>query len=105
MNTSKVRLATAIVLLCCAHSPSGAQTTFGSITGTVVDQSGATIPGVVVTIVNDGTGVQRSVTTKETGVFNVADLPVGSYRVRVESKGFSGSASGHPGILAATQAE
>jgi hypothetical protein len=64
------------------------QSTFGSLTGTVTDQTGAVISNAVVTVTNEGTGIERRVTTNDTGVYNVPDLNVGAYRVLVEVKGF-----------------
>ncbi len=90
MKASTVWLLAVPFYLFHALAPVGAQTTFGSITGTVTDQSGAVIPGAVVTIINIGTDAKRQVTTTETGVFNVPDLPVGSYRIRIEAQGFRG---------------
>jgi hypothetical protein len=65
------------------------QSTFGSFTGTVTDPSGAVIPGATVEIINDGTGATRQVTTSSAGVFNVPNLDIGDYKVRVTAKGFS----------------
>jgi hypothetical protein len=65
-----------------------AQTTFGSITGTVIDQSNAPIPGAKVTVTNQGTQLRQQVSTSSTGVFNVPNLSVGVYEVRVEAAGF-----------------
>jgi len=64
------------------------QSTFGTITGTVTDQTGAVVPGAKVTVTNEGTGIQRNVTTMGSGVYVVPDLDVGSYRVRAEKTGF-----------------
>ena len=75
-----------VLLLCC--STAFGQTTFGSITGTVTDPSGAGIPGAQVTVTNETTGGLRSATTGGSGVYNVPDLNIGIYRVRVEAKGF-----------------
>ncbi len=69
-------------------SPLAAQTTFGSITGTVTDPTGAVIPGVSVIVTNEGTNVERQVTSTSSGTFNVPNLPVGSYRLRIEVPGF-----------------
>ncbi|HUY15543.1 MAG TPA: TonB-dependent receptor [Terriglobia bacterium] len=69
-------------------SPVAGQTIFGTITGTVTDQSGAAVPGAVVTVTNEGTGIQRRVTTAGTGVYVAPDLDVGTYRVRAEKTGF-----------------
>jgi hypothetical protein len=66
-----------------------AQSTFGSITGVVTDPSGGVTPGAEVTVTNLGTGSARKVTTGSTGVFNVPNLDVGTYTVRVTAKGFA----------------
>jgi hypothetical protein len=54
----------------------------------VTDPSGAGIPGAQVTVTNETTGGLRSATTGGSGVYNVPDLNIGIYRVRVEAKGF-----------------
>ncbi|MGH9469014.1 MAG: TonB-dependent receptor [Terriglobia bacterium] len=69
-------------------APTMAQSTFGTITGTVTDQSGAVVPGATVTVTNEGTGIQRRVTTTGTGVYVVPDLNLGTYRVDVQKAGF-----------------
>jgi hypothetical protein len=79
-----------VFLISAPHSPLAAQTTFGSITGTVTDQTGAVIPVVTVTVINEGTSVERRVATTDAGLFNVPNLGVGSYRVRIDAKGFRG---------------
>src|SRR5216684_5204857 len=65
------------------------QTTFGTITGTVTDSSKAVIPGATVRAINEGTGVERKVTTTETGVFVAANLNGGAYRLRIEMPNFT----------------
>ena len=69
--------------------PAVAQTTFGSISGTVTDASGAVIPGAQVTVINEGTGMRRNVSTANDGIFTIPALDVGTYRLHVEAKGFS----------------
>src|SRR5579872_546060 len=66
-----------------------AQSTFGSITGTVSDPSGAIVPGAQVQVINEATGVVRQVKSTSAGVFNVPNLDFGVYRVRVAAKGFT----------------
>jgi Carboxypeptidase regulatory-like domain len=68
--------------------PLGAQTTFGSITGTVTDTSGAVIPNAAITVTNEATGAVRNVVTSNPGAFNVPDLGVGSYKIHIEAPGF-----------------
>ena len=65
-----------------------AQTVTGTILGTVSDTSGARIAGIAVTAVNDLTQEKRTATTNGMGDYLVNALPVGSYRVEVESQGF-----------------
>jgi hypothetical protein len=64
------------------------QTTYGSLTGTVTDQSGAVIPNASITVTNEATGIQRSTTTSTAGVYVVPNLDVGTYRVHIEKTGF-----------------
>ncbi len=78
----------AVVFLCLV-SPVFGQTTFGSITGTVTDPTGAVIPGAAVSVTNAGTGIERKVTTSAGGVFNVPNLDIGAYRVTVNASGFA----------------
>jgi hypothetical protein len=72
-----------------AASASFAQSTFGSFTGTVKDPSGAVVPGALVEVLNQGTGNTRKVATTSSGVFNVPNLDLGSYQVKVSATGFS----------------
>jgi outer membrane receptor protein involved in Fe transport len=65
-----------------------AQTFRGSIQGTVTDSSGAVIPEAQVTVKNVDTGLERKVTTDQTGFFVARELPIGNYQVTVEKQGF-----------------
>src|SRR4029450_6276557 len=60
----------------------------GAIEGTVTDESGAVLPGVVVTVTNVDTGETRSVVTNDRGVYRAPLLPLGAYRVSAELQGF-----------------
>ena len=65
------------------------QSTFGSFTGTVKDPTGALVPAAAVEVTNEGTGASRQVTTSSAGVFNVPNLDLGMYKVRISAKGFA----------------
>jgi len=65
-----------------------AQVLYGSVAGTVADQSGAVVPGAAITIVNDDTGLTRNVTSGSAGDYRVIDLPAGTYTLSVAAKGF-----------------
>src|SRR4051794_2763397 len=72
-----------------------AATTFaqtnGRILGQVNDPSGAVIPGVKVTLVNEQTGASRTAETSKGGDFVLPEVPVGTYRLEFEVKGFKKS--------------
>ena len=66
-----------------------AQTVTGSLTGEVMDASGAVIPNASVTVVDTDTGVETPTTTNGSGVYTVRFLPIGHYKVTVSSSGFA----------------
>ncbi len=60
----------------------------GSITGTVVDPSGAAIPGAQVQIINQATGdLTRDAAADSNGVFRALNLPPATYKIRVTATG------------------
>ena len=65
-----------------------AQTFRGTILGTVIDPSGAAIPGAQVVVKNQGTGTTRTTTSGDAGTYQVPELPVGQYSVTVTKEGF-----------------
>src|SRR5579884_2259224 len=58
------------------------------ISGTVMDTSGAVIPGAQVTITDVSNGVRSKTVTSSAGTFTVVGLIPGNYSVVVEAKGF-----------------
>src|SRR5215471_17113784 len=66
-----------------------AQTETGQITGTVLDQSGAAVPNVTITVRGVGTGVTRTVTSAEAGTYTVTNLLPGEYVVSSSASGFA----------------
>ena len=60
----------------------------GTIEGTVLDTSGAVLPGVSVTVTNTETGTTRTVVTNGKGLYRAPLLPLGSYQVAAELSGF-----------------
>ena len=65
-----------------------AQSTFGSIVGTVKDSSGALIPGASVSLTNTGTAAERTVTSDQHGDYSFLNLNPGKYKVSVSATGF-----------------
>jgi hypothetical protein len=78
-------LATMFVLVATMAWAQGANAT---LTGTVLDTSGATIPGATVTARNNGTNVTTEVTSSTQGTFTIPALPPGTYTVTVTLEGF-----------------
>ena len=76
-------------LMLFGHSAAFAQSIFASLSGTVMDPKGAVVPGANVSVQNTGTNVIRSLVTNKDGFFSVTQLPVGTYSVSVEGKGFA----------------
>jgi outer membrane receptor protein involved in Fe transport len=65
------------------------QSSGGAIEGTVVDETGAVLPGVAVVVRNVDTGVTRETTTDASGIYRAPLLPVGNYEVSAELQGFA----------------
>ncbi len=57
-----------------------AQTSTGSLTGTVSTADGV-VPGATITVTDNGTGKEQTVTTNESGGFTVQQLEAGTYTV------------------------
>src|SRR4026208_1596113 len=72
----------------CAPRLATAQAVSGTILGTVTDASGSVIPNAKVTIVNEGTGLTRTVLAAANGEFSAPSLPTGRYTVIAELTGF-----------------
>src|SRR5215469_4298338 len=57
----------------------------GSVSGAVMDASGAAVPEATVTAINTDTNVRQSTTTDSKGAYALPKLPVGSYAIQVEA--------------------
>src|SRR5918996_209179 len=70
-------------------SLAGAQSTNATVDGMIRDDQGGVLPGATVTVVNQETGLTRSVVTGERGTYRVSELPPGRYSVKIELAGFA----------------
>src|SRR5260370_26167200 len=66
-----------------------AQSASATLSGTVEDTNGAVIPGVTITVTNNGTGAQRQTTTNAEGYFVVPLLPPSRYQITAQNQGFT----------------
>jgi hypothetical protein len=65
-----------------------AQSTFGTVLGSVRDPSGSLVPGAKVDLLNTGTNANRSAVTDSNGAYEFVNVEVGNYRLTVEASGF-----------------
>lgn len=66
-----------------------AQTSTTSLRGTVLDPSGAVVPGAQITLNNEATGFQVAKVTNPNGEYNFLQIPPGKYTVTVNQSGFA----------------
>jgi Carboxypeptidase regulatory-like domain len=95
MNKSFERSFVALALGLClclvamlTGSPVSAQSTFGSLSGTVTDSSGSAIPDAQVVLTNLATGASQTLTTGGDGLYTFVNLNPGDYRLEVQKDGF-----------------
>jgi hypothetical protein len=77
-----------LLALCGRAVPANAQVLYGSLVGTVTDESGAGIPGATVTITHAETGASREIATDATGAYRFPTVQSGTYTVTVQLSGF-----------------
>jgi hypothetical protein len=68
--------------------PLKAQSTFGSILGTIHDSTGAVVAGAQVTLTNTGTAAERTLVSDAQGNYAFKNIDVGHYTVAVSAPGF-----------------
>jgi hypothetical protein len=92
LKQTSTSMLTALLLVLALVTPSAAlaQTaSSGIITGVVENEKGEVVAGATVRAVNVGTNATRDATTSSEGVYEISQLQPGTYRVEVESQGFS----------------
>src|SRR6476619_7602853 len=85
---TRLPLSSLLLLILIASQTISAQTVVGRISGTVQDSNGATVPNASVKVTNRANNLERTVTTDENGFYTVTNLPVGTYTIEAESKGY-----------------
>lgn len=83
LRTASMAAAFALFLPTMAHAQSAA-----SVTGTVVDATGAVVPGVSITLTNAATDVHQATVTSSSGTYSVINVVPGEYNISVEKSGF-----------------
>jgi len=78
----------ALVLMLGTEMSGLSQSIQSTILGAVKDHNGASVPGAVVEVLNQGTNFVRKVTADENGDYRAPNLEPGRYSVTVEARGF-----------------
>ena len=92
MTNSVGRLVVVAGMLWATLGLSTAQVDTGVLSGYVYDDSGAVIPGSVVTVRNTGTNYELDLETNAAGLYVSPPLQPGTYRLTVEQEGFAAGA-------------
>src|SRR5216683_2947066 len=100
-HIQSIRVIFVALLLCCGIALE-AQTITGSVNGTVTDPTGAVVPNAKVTATNVDTNIETPTTTNSDGIFNIAFLQIGNYKLTVEVPGFATATYG-PFVLETAQ--
>src|SRR5438445_8012860 len=78
----------ALLTLLCTGNAARAQDVTAAITGTVTDPSGAALAGATVTAKETDRGTIWTAQTNEAGIYSLLRIPIGTYELRAEMKGF-----------------
>ena len=84
-----VFVSAALILISCGPQGVRAQEVTATITGTVTDPSGGAVAGATVTAKLVERGLSYTAVTNDSGIYRIAQLPVGSYGLKVEKPGFA----------------
>lgn len=92
-STLKLARLTAVFMLCFVFGVSQmsaqSQASTGQIAGTVQDAAGAVVANAQVKISNSDIGIERTLTSSDSGLFRAVLLPAGTYNVTATASGFS----------------
>ena len=86
MRTLSVVLA--LLALLVVTAPAKAQSTSATVSGSVLDEQKAALPGATVSVRNLDSGQQRTTTTDARGAFQMSGVPPGRYEITAELGGF-----------------
>jgi hypothetical protein len=88
MKLRSLSLTASVLLLCSFTSSVLHAQAVGEITGIITDPSGAVVASATITATNVATGVAQSTVSTTAGEYTLVRLPVGTYNVTAEAKGF-----------------
>jgi hypothetical protein len=77
-----------LLVIAIVYLPTVGQTVVGRISGTVKDSAGAAVANASITVRNNATNFARTGSADEDGFYTITNLPVGTYTVEAEQKGY-----------------
>jgi Carboxypeptidase regulatory-like domain len=80
-----------VLVVMLAASVARGQEVTATITGTVMDPSGAAVADAAVAAKSVERGIVYTAVTNESGIYRLSQLPVGSYDLKIEKRGFQTS--------------
>lgn len=86
-------LLTVALLFILSAASAFAQTSRGTISGTVTDPNKAVVTGATVDIVNQATSLKRTTTTNESGLYRFDAVDLGQYTLTITATGFKTATS------------
>ena len=78
-----------LMITVCLAKPGLAQTTFGTLLGSVTDASGAVVPNATIKVTNQGENTSRDVRSDANGNYQAENAKEGIYTLTVQAQGFS----------------
>src|SRR5215471_17655191 len=102
---SRASLLVLLVFVCLVGRslPVYGQAVYGSIFGTVIDNTGAVVPNATITVTDISKGTVVTVQTNESGSYTVQHLIPDTYRVEAKASGFQVSSADNVIVYADTQ--
>src|SRR5262245_14763899 len=87
-----------------SSKPAWSQANSATLYGKVTDPTGSVVPSAVVSLISQETGTTTTKTADENGDFGFTFVPVGTYTLRIEAKGFRPFAATGIALTAGQQA-
>jgi hypothetical protein len=94
-----------VLWLCAGTRPASAQAVYGSIFGTVTDNTGSAVPNAKITVTDESKGTTATIVTNATGAYRIQHLIPDTYSVQAEATGFSKTVTQHVQVFADTAPE
>ncbi|HWW74908.1 MAG TPA: carboxypeptidase regulatory-like domain-containing protein, partial [Pyrinomonadaceae bacterium] len=88
MRFRRFQLAAAVLLAAAFAATGHAQTSRGTVSGTVTDPAGAVVSGAAVELVNKATNFKREGTTNDSGIYRFDAVDLGTYDLTIRARGF-----------------